>query len=77
MRFMCLKCGIVWGKGDPEIGEWFSHGLCMDHLREKLIPIYRKRQRQEGHFDCFGTAGSYCDQELCCYRPICLKEETT
>ena len=30
-------------------------------------------QRQEGNFDCFASAGSYCDQFVCCWRGDCLR----
>ncbi|MBU4036869.1 MAG: SAP domain-containing protein [Proteobacteria bacterium] len=30
-------------------------------------------QRKEGNFDCFGSAGNYCDQSVCCWRGDCLK----
>lgn len=30
-------------------------------------------QRQEGNFDCFGTARSNCDQSTCCWRADCLR----
>ena len=30
-------------------------------------------QRKEGNFDCFGNAGNYCDQFVCCWRGDCLK----
>lgn len=30
-------------------------------------------QRAEGNFDCFGTAGYFCDQEDCYWREDCLK----
>lgn len=32
-------------------------------------------QRAEGNYECFGTAGDYCDQSGCCFRAICLKEK--
>lgn len=33
----------------------------------------RQKQRNDGHFDCFGRASSgYCDQHGCAYRPDCL-----
>lgn len=32
-------------------------------------------QLAEGNFDCFGTAGDYCDQFSCCFRSLCLKED--
>jgi hypothetical protein len=30
-------------------------------------------QRQEGNFDCFGTATNFCDQRTCCWRDDCLR----
>lgn len=30
-------------------------------------------QRQEGNFDCFGTATTSCDQWACCWRSDCLR----
>ena len=30
-------------------------------------------QRNEGNFDCFGTASNYCDQSACSWRNDCLK----
>jgi hypothetical protein len=29
-------------------------------------------QRQEGNFDCFGSASDHCDQFVCCWRGDCL-----
>lgn len=29
-------------------------------------------QRQEGNFDCFGTAINFCDQMSCLWREDCL-----
>lgn len=48
--------------------------------RERGIKIGRKNkgdlireiQRAEGNFECFGTAGDYCDQLTCLFRDICL-----
>ena len=37
--------------------------------KERLI---REFQLAEGSFDCFGTAGNYCDQNECCFRSLCL-----
>lgn len=35
--------------------------------------IIRTIQREEGNFDCFGTAlGGYCDQGGCSWRDDCL-----
>lgn len=30
-------------------------------------------QRQEGNFDCFGTATNFCDQVSCCWKSDCLR----
>ena len=32
-------------------------------------------QRAEGNYDCFGSAGEYCDQQECCFRAACLNEK--
>ncbi len=32
-------------------------------------------QRAEGNYDCYATAGDYCDRFDCCFRSICLKED--
>jgi hypothetical protein len=71
MKYQCIKCNITWGQGTPET-DGYSHGLCIVCLREALIPLYRKRQTQEGNFDCFGRSSGYCDQYGCKYREICL-----
>ncbi len=37
------------------------------------VEAVRLTQREEGHFDCFGRAGSgYCDQGECAYHAECL-----
>ena len=37
------------------------------------VEAVRLMQRQEGHFDCFGKAGSgYCDQGECAHHAECL-----
>jgi hypothetical protein len=35
--------------------------------------LIRSIQRLEGNPDCFGAAGSSCDQTLCAWRDYCLK----
>ena len=35
--------------------------------------LIRQIQREEGNFDCFGTAKDYCDQFQCCFREDCIK----
>ena len=37
--------------------------------------LIREIQRAEGNYDCFDTAGDYCDQLDCCFRSICLHEK--
>lgn len=73
MMYQCIRCYKTWGYGEPEL-DGYSHGLCIMCLRDALAPLYRKRQVEEGHFDCFGKAAGYCDQETCKYREICLGE---
>ncbi|MDI6735400.1 MAG: SAP domain-containing protein [bacterium] len=35
--------------------------------------LIKQIQRQEGNFDCFGTASdNYCDQSDCSWRDDCL-----
>lgn len=37
--------------------------------------LIRAIQRQEGNFDCFGSAaGGFCDQGACLWRGECLPE---
>jgi len=40
--------------------------------------LIRTIQREEGNFDCFGTAFDYCDQLQCSWRDDCLtsKQQT-
>jgi hypothetical protein len=77
LRVKCVKCGKEWQK--ESVISWgpddISSSLCNDCFREVISPIIRKRQLSEGNFDCFGTAGSYCDQSTCKYRPWCLRME--
>ena len=34
-------------------------------------------QKQEGNFDCFGTAEGFCDQWDCCFRLDCFKPQVS
>ncbi|MHC1728976.1 MAG: hypothetical protein AB9866_23750 [Syntrophobacteraceae bacterium] len=72
MMYQCIKCGMTWGIGEPEL-DGYSHGLCLRCLKEALTPLYRKRQSLEGNFDCFGRSLGSCDQGACKYRRICLE----
>ncbi|MBI4766765.1 MAG: hypothetical protein HY787_19575 [Deltaproteobacteria bacterium] len=71
MKYQCIKCQVIWGNGDPE-EKFYSHGLCLSCLKETITPLYRKRQKAEGNFDCFSKACGYCDQIDCKYRGLCL-----
>lgn len=41
------------------------------HSKKELI---KQIQRQEGNFQCFGTAINFCDQMVCCWRLDCIKK---
>jgi hypothetical protein len=71
MKYQCIRCHASWGEGEPE-AEGYSHGLCESCLKEALTPIYRKRQRDEGNFDCFGKSVGFCDQRQCKYHRMCV-----
>lgn len=75
MKYQCFRCRATWGEGEPEL-EGYSHGLCARCLKDALTPLYRKRQLQEGNFDCFGRASVFCDQYACKYRQTCLEKST-
>jgi hypothetical protein len=72
MLYQCINCQKIWGELLTEFDGYYSHGVCINCLRIKLIPIYRKRQKQEGNFDCFGRSNDHCDQINCAYRKLCL-----
>jgi hypothetical protein len=71
MMYQCIRCYKTWGSGNPQI-DGYSHGLCAECLKEALTPLYRRRQAQEGNFDCFAKSSGYCDQPACKYRQICV-----
>lgn len=37
--------------------------------------LIREIQRAEGNFDCYGSAGGFCDQGECAFRDSCLEED--
>ncbi|MBW1982030.1 MAG: Rho termination factor N-terminal domain-containing protein [Deltaproteobacteria bacterium] len=39
----------------------------------KKADLIRTIQTAEGNFDCFGTAGDFCDQVNCLFRSDCLR----
>lgn len=74
LRVKCIKCGKEWEK--DAVISWepqdFTSSLCTACFREVISPIIHRKQRKEGNFDCFGTAGASCDQIECKYRKWCL-----
>ena len=74
MKFKCINCGKEWGRGNPE-KDGYSHGVCKKCLKLGLTEIYRKRQVEEGSFDCFAKSSGYCDRLDCKYRELCLYME--
>jgi len=44
-----------------------------DAWRNSKKDLIKSIQRQEGNFDCFGTATVYCDQSSCLWRRDCIK----
>ncbi|MDR3569014.1 MAG: hypothetical protein P4L43_13380 [Syntrophobacteraceae bacterium] len=37
--------------------------------------LIREVQRKQGNFDCFGSAGDFCDQNDCVFRSACLSKK--
>ncbi len=37
--------------------------------------LIKEIQRKQGNFDCYGSAGDYCDQLECLFRSSCLSEK--
>lgn len=72
IQFQCIRCDVIWGEGGPDTDGCYSSGLCTTCIKEALTPLYRKRQLNEGNFDCFGRACGYCDQFNCKYYKPCV-----
>jgi hypothetical protein len=70
MKFACIRCPETWGEGNPE-AEGYSHGLCLNCLRETLTPTVRRRQLREGFHDCFARATEKCARAGCKYWEVC------
>ncbi len=77
LRVKCIECGADWEKDSefPWGPEDFSSSLCKPCFRKAISSVIRKRQLNEGNFDCFGKAQRYCDQPECRYRSWCLPAE--
>ena len=78
MRVKCIRCNREWEK-EASIcwgADQYSSSLCDKCFVEVASAVIKRKQRREGNFDCFGTAGSYCDQDGCKYRRWCLRMES-
>jgi len=52
-----------------------AKGLGLKPGRLSKADLIRAIQRAEGHFDCFGTASGFCDQQDCAWRKDCLGKD--
>ena len=74
----CIGCHKKWIKHGGDSIEWPNNNdpsgsLCDECFAQKIVPLIRRKQKQEGNFDCFGRATQhYCDQSLCKYKNHCL-----
>jgi len=58
-------------------GRWPKSQFLITHVGMKTkglrkAEMIKEIQRNEGNFDCFGTATDYCDQMGCLFREDCL-----
>jgi len=52
-----------------------AKGLGIESFGKNKAELIKQIQRQEGNFDCFGSATDYCDQFDCLFRSSCLPEK--
>jgi hypothetical protein len=75
LAVVCIRCSKKWEK--DSVIAWepddYSGSLCSSCFVEVISPIIHRKQLREGNFDCFGKAGSYCDQFGCKYMEWCLR----
>ncbi len=52
-----------------------EHGLKPEKMGK--LDLVKRIQKQEGNFDCFGSAhDGYCDQDNCLWKMDCLTSST-
>jgi hypothetical protein len=51
-----------------------AKSLGLNSFGKSKAELIKEIQRKEGNFDCFGSAGDYCDQLQCVFRTSCLPE---
>jgi hypothetical protein len=49
--------------------------LGINSFGKTKAELIRSIQREEGNFDCFGTAEGSCDQVECSFRALCLQPD--
>ena len=50
-----------------------AKNMGIDPRKKNKANLIKTIQFKEGNVPCFKTAGSYCDQEDCCWQRDCYK----
>jgi hypothetical protein len=50
-----------------------AKNMGIDPRKKNKANLIKTIQSKEGNVPCFKTAGSYCDQEDCCWQRDCYK----
>ena len=48
--------------------------LGINSFGKSKAELIKEIQREQGNFDCFGTANDYCDQLECLFRGSCFSD---
>ena len=48
--------------------------LGINSFGKNKVELIKEIQREQGNFDCFGTAKDYCDQLECLFRASCFSD---
>ena len=48
--------------------------LGVNSFGKSKVELIKEIQREQGNFDCFGTAKDYCDQLECLFRASCFSD---
>jgi predicted metal-binding transcription factor (methanogenesis marker protein 9) len=51
-----------------------ARSLGIKSFGKNKAELIKQIQREQGNFDCFGSAVDYCDQFDCLFRSACLPE---
>ncbi len=52
-----------------------AKSLGIKSFGKSKVDLIKEIQTKQGNFDCFGTAGDYCDQLECLFRESCLSDK--